>query len=249
MVKNLSNLKTAYVLVAHGSRDPRPQVQLQKLANLVSQYLQEDDQSTYFPLVDIATLEFSSVSLSETLINFAKIAHSQGYEQIKIIPLFLSAGVHLTEDITKELATTKLNINLNIKLILQTYLGSYEGIIDIINQKFQVFSTEKRILFAHGSRKIGANFEIENLATSVGAVNAYWSITPSLEDQVNYLVKQGVNSIAVVPYFLFVGGITEAITAKINQLQEIYPHVKIFLDSPIGATPALAQLIAKKIKQ
>jgi len=249
LVKNLSNLKTAYLLVAHGSRDPRPQKDLRKLANLVSQYLQENDQDTYFPLVDIATLEFSSVSFSQTMINFAEIAYYQGYKQIKIIPLFLSAGVHVTEDIFQSLVSIKANINLTINLILEPYLGSYPEIIDILDLKFQLFSDLKRILFAHGSRKNGANFEIENLATALGALNAYWFISPSLEEQVHYLVKQGVKRIVVVPYLLFMGGITEAITQKINLLQQDHPDVKIFLDSPLGATPALAQLIAKKIKQ
>jgi sirohydrochlorin cobaltochelatase len=263
----LLHLKTAYLLVAHGSRDPRPQIGLERLAYLVSQCLvsqltqAQPSLSPYAkipsrqsktlllehqPLVEIATLEFAPISLAQKIPLFAHIAKNQGYEQVKIIPLFLGAGVHVTEDLPREIEEAKANLQDEIKITLCPYLGSDPAIIKVLQQKFQQYDSEGKILFAHGSRKPHANLPIESIASQLEALNAYWAVHPCLEDQVTNLVTQGVQSITVLPYFLFEGGITEAITVKINQLQALYPDVKIVLDTPLGATPTLAQLIAQK---
>ena len=46
-------------------------------------------------LVEIAALELSSKSLSESLIDFARQASSRGIKQIKVVPLFLAPGIHV----------------------------------------------------------------------------------------------------------------------------------------------------------
>jgi sirohydrochlorin cobaltochelatase len=268
LFNNLSPADSAYLLVAHGSRNPRPAIALAKLAYLVSQCLVDGNQplltkfSGEIPaqkntlllekppvLVDIATLEFAPIPLSQKIIQFADLAQSQGYKKIKIIPLFLSAGVHVTEDIPQELIKAKSSINNNISILLETFLGDYEAIGNLLSGKFQKFPQGGRILFAHGSAKTDGNLPIQNLGQKLGALNAYWAIAPSLEDQVKNLFSQGAKNITIVPYFLFVGGITDMIAQNIISLQKMYPDLNIFLDSPLGANPALAQLIANKIKQ
>ena len=263
MIKNFSALKSAYLLVSHGSRDPRPAIALERLSYLVNDFLQSyskftpskssfsetrqtlllDPPST---LIDVATLEFANVSLAEKITEFATIAFDKGYEQVKIIPLFLSAGVHVTEDIPIEVEKANYHLQGKIDLRIRPYLGSYEDIKMVLDQKFMKFSRGGKILLAHGSRKEGGNLPIEKIASQLGVVNAYWSITPKLEEQVLNLVKQGMKNIIIVPYFLFTGGITDAIANNITKLQKMYPHVEIFLDTPLGATTTIAQLIAQK---
>lgn len=257
----MSRLKTAYLLVAHGSRDPRPQIGLERLAYFVSQCLVSQlpqAQSSFGnfrqsktlvlehqPLVETATLEFAPLSLAQKITLFAHTANNQGYEQVKIIPLFLGAGVHVTEDLPKEVAEAKALLQDEINITICPYLGSDPAIVKVLQQKFQQYKSEGKILFAHGSRKSHANLLIETIAFQLGALNAYWSVNPSLTEQIANLVTQGVKSITVLPYFLFEGGITEAIALEIAQLQVHYPDVKIILDTPLGATPTLAQLIAQ----
>lgn len=238
--------KTAYLLVTHGSRDPRPQKALIELASLIRQLMA--DQNDTSCLLDVGSLEFTEVSLSDKIVNFAQTAYYQGYQQLAIIPLFLSAGVHLTEDIPQAIAQSKHNINFKIDIILKPYLGSYDELILLLKDKFESFKTEGRILLAHGSKKIGGNDTIEHLAQNLNALNGYWSINPSLEEQVNTLYSQNITNIAIVPYFLFVGGIADRIGEQVKQLEQKYPELKLLLDQPLGATPALAQLIVKSLK-
>lgn len=237
---------TAYLLVTHGSRDPRPQKALIELASLIRQVMA--DQNDTYCLLDVASLEFAEVSLSDKIVNFAQTAHHQGYQELAIIPLFLSAGVHLTEDIPQAIAQAKHNINFEIDIRLKLYLGSYNELILLLKDKFESFKTDGRILLAHGSKKIGGNKTIEDLAKNLNALNAYWSINPSLEEQVNNLYSQNITNITIVPYFLFVGGITDRIGEQVKQLEQKYPELKLLLDQPLGATPALAQLIVKSLK-
>jgi sirohydrochlorin cobaltochelatase len=69
---------------------------------------------------------------------------------------------------------------------------------------------------------------------------AYWSVPPSLEFLVTHLVKVGYRQIAVLPYFLFAGGITDAIAQEIHRLAQQFPQIQLHLANPIGATPELA---------
>lgn len=239
-------INTAYLLVTHGSRDPRPHKALIELASLIRQLM--NAQSKTSCLLDIASLEFTELSLGDKIANFAQNAHDQGYQQLAIIPLFLSAGVHLTEDIPEAIIKAQHNINVNIDIILTSHLGSYDELILILKDKFESFKSEGRILLAHGSKKTEGNLIIENYAKTLNVLNAYWSIKPSLEEQVNKLYSQNITNIMIVPYFLFVGGISDRIGEQVKQLQQKHPELKIFLDQPLGATPALAQLIVKYLK-
>jgi sirohydrochlorin cobaltochelatase len=99
------------------------------------------------------------------------------------------------------------------------------------------------ILLSHGSRRHNGNQPVEALATKLGAVAAYWSVSPSLETQVAALVNAGSRQIGVLPYFLFAGGITDAIAQKIAALSQELKAVNLSMASPIGASVQLADLI------
>lgn len=99
------------------------------------------------------------------------------------------------------------------------------------------------ILLAHGSKYHHAHQPIKTLAQQINAIPAYWAVSPSLETRVEMLVAQGYKTIGILPYFLFPGGITDAIAKQINNLQQQFPHVKFKSASPLGATNNLCDLI------
>ncbi|MDX2099119.1 MAG: CbiX/SirB N-terminal domain-containing protein, partial [Leptolyngbyaceae cyanobacterium bins.59] len=100
-----------------------------------------------------------------------------------------------------------------------------------------------RILLSHGSRRTGSKEVVERLAVQLGAVAAYWSTRPSLETQVERFVYAGHTTIAVQPYFLFAGGIIEAIAQQIAQLSQQFETVTIHLMESLGPTLDLADLV------
>ncbi|MDJ0730897.1 MAG: CbiX/SirB N-terminal domain-containing protein, partial [Crocosphaera sp.] len=87
---------------------------------------------------------------------------------------------------------------------------------------------------------------VEAIASQLNATVAYWTIKPSLSEQVNTLVKQGNQQITIVPYFLFTGGITTIISQQVQQLQDSLPHTQLNLGQPLGATPEMAELMVSQ---
>lgn len=261
------NPTSAYLLVSHGSRDPRPQIALERLAYLISQRLaiqelRNNQVNTRSPelnqyresnttlvcqkeryWVKTATLECNEIPLHQQIIHAARSAKAAGFSQLKIVPLFLLSGVHVQEDLPTEVAIAEKHLDQDIILILSPYLGSSPRLESLIAQQFNRYPTDGRIILAHGSRRRDGNSPIEQLAIQLNAIAGYWSVPPSLETVLKDLPFPLYQSICVLPYFLFAGGITDAIAQQVNQLRKKYPQIQFKMGFPLGATPELAQVI------
>ncbi|MEH1970578.1 MULTISPECIES: sirohydrochlorin chelatase [unclassified Nostoc] len=247
-------MSSAYLLVSHGSRDPRPEVAMQQLAKLVCKKLPENhDNSEY--LVGIAALEMSPQPLHEQIQQFAKSAFgdacggqsdrklSQNENHLKIVPLFLLPGVHVMTDIPAEVALAQQALGQDIIIDLQPYLGSHPDLEKLLAKQIATIEAQAWILLTHGSRRPDSEKPVQAIARSLGAVVAYWSVPPSLESRVKELVAAGYREIAILPYFLFTGGITDAIATSIEELKLQFSAVNFQLAQPLGASAELAELI------
>jgi sirohydrochlorin ferrochelatase len=87
---------------------------------------------------------------------------------------------------------------------------------------------------------------VENLASQLGLIAAYWSVSPSLSAQVEKLTIMGKKRLLILPYFLFGGGITDAIAQTVPALQSQFSQVQLSLGQPLGATPKLAEIILRE---
>ncbi|MEO1006695.1 MAG: CbiX/SirB N-terminal domain-containing protein, partial [Cyanobacteria bacterium J06638_38] len=142
-------------------------------------------------------------------------------------------------------ATNQIDCQLTIKL--SPYLGKYSGIVPLLSRQFAQLPAKSRILITHGTRlPVGAIY-YQNLAAQLDADLAYWSTTPWFTDKIKMQIASGIKKIALMPYFLFPGKITAAIAREVADLQQEYPQVELFLGEPLGATAALAELIAEEI--
>ena len=258
-------ISSAHLLVAHGSRSSDYQMSLQKLAHLVQQQfihkyrenqlsstedskLERKQFSRDLPLIDTAYLELASISLSEAIINFASLASLQNYKFIKIIPLFLLSGVHLLEDIPSQIKLAREKLTNHIEIQLMPHLGSYQSLVKLLQQQFIQLPAQKRILLAHGSCLATGNEECEQIALKLEAEVAYWSTNPSLNEKIASLVELGLQSIAIIPYFLLEGKITQALACQIQQLQTQYSQINLLAGKPLGATKELANLIVNELQ-
>ncbi|NJK56739.1 MAG: sirohydrochlorin chelatase [Pleurocapsa sp. SU_5_0] len=197
------------------------------------------------PLIEIAALELADKSLSQSLIDFAQKANLQGFKRIKVLPLFLAPGSHVQSDIPAEIALAIKQFDNQVSIELSPYLGKYSGIVSLLTNQFDELSSKTRILIAHGSKLLAAEEYYQNLSKQLHAEIAYWSTFPKFTQQIKAQILSGSQKIAILPYFLFPGKITEAIATKIDELQQEYPHVELLLGKPLGATPAIAELIAQ----
>lgn len=262
-----SNPASAYLLVSHGSRDPRPEIAIEHLARSVAQRLQRMERVNpvamgtgqaggsaaghplsdhLFPLMGTAVLELAPLPLHQQVQQFAKYAHTKGYRHVQILPLFLLPGVHVMEDIPAEVQMAQQSLGTELTLEICPYLGSHPGLSQLlINPVDPVATTPTmgKVLLSHGSRRSQGNQLVEEIATQLGATAAFWSVAPDLETQLTKLVKQGYQQITILPYFLFDGGITDAITQEVKRLGQQFPYVQLHLSRPIGATPQLADLL------
>jgi sirohydrochlorin cobaltochelatase len=245
-------MPSAYLLVSHGSHDPRPEIAMQHLAGLLHHKIQKYSPSivssdrSFLPdksLVGMAYLELHPEPLHEQIRKFAKNAIALGCCSLKILPLFLLSGVHVMEDIPVEVALAEQSLAQKIKIYLQPYLGSHPGLEFLLAQQLVSMDVEGTILLAHGSRRLGSELPVEAMAASLGAVTAYWTHQPSLDSRVQELVTGGDRRIAILPYFLFNGGITDAIAGSQEKLKLLFPEVSFQLAEPLGASAELADLI------
>lgn len=239
------NNDTGYLLVVHGSRNPQYKVYLDRLADLIRQRLNKKGVNTH---LDTSYLELAQQSLAEKITEFAFLSHQQGYKQIKILPLFLFSGTHVMDDIPEEKAIALQNIaHLGIEIKILSHLGSEDSLIGLLKEKYQKHPNHQRILIAHGTRLKKGQKEAHSLAKNSSANLAFWSINPFFDQVITNLLESGVKEIAIVPYFLFPGKITKAITLKAEEIKTQYDDINLQIIEPLGATPELADIIVENL--
>ncbi len=210
--------------------------------------LQDSRGDRFQPLVKAAFLECHPQSLQEQIEDFAQLVQatfqvdSLKPVSILIIPVFLLAGVHVMEDIPAEVELARQTVDQTVSLKTTAHLGSHPGLRRILTERMAALPMEAWILVAHGSRRPGANQPIETLADYLGAAVAYWSVNPTLPTQLHELAEAGFRRIGILPYFLFPGGITDAIAHTVSQFTHSSSPV-LTLTDPLNASPEIANLL------
>lgn len=282
----------AYLLVYHGSRDPRPSQATERLAQFVRLRLEDvphqpsastktstknrapssssrlttispferlpamvmtprsEEQGrgsraihTALPLVGTACLEKGRCDLHQQIIDFGHRAAATGIQTIRIVPLFLLKGVHVAEDLPSEVQLAQRALP-ELSLKVSAHLGSHPGLKGLVQDKLLAATTaDAWLLLAHGSRRPKGNSAVQALAQALGGTTAYWSVPPNLETQVIHHIQQGVQRLAILPYFLFTGTTTDALVRRTEDLAERFPSIGFHLLPPLGPTPDLANLV------
>ena len=194
-------------------------------------------------IVGTACLELSSIELSEQIVKFGQRLVAAGVRELKLLPVFLMAGVHVMEDLPAEIAKAAQQLGDAIELTLCPHLGGHAQMLNVLNQRIEAVPAEAALLVAHGSRRPKGNRKIKALGQRLNTEVAYWAIAPDIEEKVIELMQQGAQRIAILPYFLFAGGITDAITHRTEELAERFPKVKFRLLPTLGATDEMADLV------
>lgn len=241
----------AYVLVAHGSRDPRARVALDNLLVAARDRLPQRISRTSVRIaIAAATLEFADTPLPEAITSVVRRTEAQN---VRLVPLFLQAGVHAREDIPTAACQARELLGETGKIETLPFLGARAQLEELLAVRFAGLFTDPttarphRLLVAHGSRRPGGNEPVAELAARLDATLAFWAIAPDLETQVAALVAKGARAIAIAPYFLFPGAIADAIAARVEVLRANHPEISMALASPLSETPHLSQLIIDTI--
>ena len=110
------------LLVAHGSRREASNEEIRQLTATL-----RERADTVFDTVDCAFLELAEPSIP------AGIDHcvARGATEVVILPYFLSAGRHVSEDIPAEVDSRRSQYP-DVALTVAPYLGSMPGLTDLI---------------------------------------------------------------------------------------------------------------------
>ncbi|MEX0271805.1 sirohydrochlorin chelatase [Leptolyngbyaceae cyanobacterium UHCC 1019] len=198
------------------------------------------------PFVYAAYLECHSLPLHQQIEQIAQQVQAENPLKkisLRLLPVFLLPGVHLLEDIPAEIAQAQQLLGDQIMLEVTAHLGSHLGLRGLLSERMLSLPREAWILLAHGSRRLNANQPIAALADDVGATIAYWSTSPNLESRLQDCLSSGCKTIGVLPYFLFPGGMTDAIAHSITQFDQSHPALKVTLTEPLNASAGLVDLL------
>ena len=243
-----SDLSPAYLLISHGSRDFRSQLALEQLTRLIRIQIESQPDAIEYPIVNTATLEFNSLPLYQQIQQFAKDALSLGYQQLQLLPLFLLPGVHVTEDIPQALALAQTLIGEEISITQLPCLGTNIDLVKLWANRLAGIEADAKVLLSHGTRRLGGNWVVEATAQQLGALTAYCSVSPSLDNRIAMLAAADGQQIVILPHVLFDGAIMDAIASQVTRLQQQLPQVQLILEQPLGATADLANLIVARMK-
>jgi sirohydrochlorin ferrochelatase len=235
----LMTRSSAYLLLAHGSRDARTTTALTQLADACI-----DKLAICRTRLGTAYLELADLPIEDQTHQFALQALQQGCQQIKILPLFLTPGVHVTKDLPAVVAVAQKRLSQRCQLQLLPYLGASAGIMQILQDYCQQLPTPQ-IFLAHGSRQPAAAEFLSTMAAQLAARPAYWSSQPQLLEQAQHLAAQQPSAIGILQYFLFPGRTSSAITAAINELQFLFPNIEFKSTALLGTDPRLIDLLVE----
>ena len=114
-------MKTAIIILSHGSRLPEAQATLQRITAMVSSGVDKKF------IVAGAALQFNQPDLPAAI---ARVVE-QGSQQIVVVPLFLYLGLHMQRDIPEILAEQK-NRYPGVKISMAEHIGADPRLLDII---------------------------------------------------------------------------------------------------------------------
>ena len=163
------------------------------------------------------------------------------------MPLFLLRGRHVMDDIPGEVEQARRELGERIEILVEDHIGGYKAMPDLIANRLSHTPGKGRLLVAHGSRRAKGNRPVDKLAKSLGTAVAYWTNESDIENQTIQLMQQGCSTLTIFPYFLFSGGITDAVAHLTEELAERFPRTKFRLLPPLGATADLADLVVSTL--
>jgi sirohydrochlorin cobaltochelatase len=264
-----------FLLVTHGSSDRRHSIAAQLLCQRLKDWFVFHNFHNLF--VENVVLEGDELSLADQVMAKLNGARSAGIQQSVFVPLFLLPGMHVMEDIPAQIAVVNEQLAIGVdsaeeaaypSLSVMPFLGNWptlklalldhlidesdESVLDDSNNDLNdamLGRITHRVLLAHGSRLPGSMTSLEAIAKTLRMATAYWLIEPKLDQRMEELMSGGCNVIEIFPYFLFEGGISDAIDRLIQGFSQRYPHVEFVMHDVLAIRPDFVEMLGQELVQ
>jgi len=116
-------MKTAVLLMAHGSRIPEANDTVREIAAMVKEM-------TLFDLVEVSFREQHLPNIQQGI----DTCVDQGAERIILMPYFLYMGAHVREDLPKEMAEAKQRYP-RVEFVMGGHLGAHRKLAEIVAER------------------------------------------------------------------------------------------------------------------
>lgn len=261
-----------FLLVTHGSSDPRHGIAAQLLCQRLRDWFFFHNFHSY--AVENVVLEGDKSSLADQVMTKLNSARSAGLERSVLVPLFLLPGMHVMEDIPVQIAAVKEQLAIETdsvqgaaypNLSVMPFLGDWPTLklalldhlidepessdLDESTGDVMLGRITHRVLLAHGSRLPGSMTSLEAIAKTLRMATAYWLIEPKLDQRIEELIAGGCNAIEIFPYFLFEGGISDAIDRLIQGVSQRYPQVEFVMHDVLTIRPDFVEMLGQELVQ
>jgi len=116
-------MKTAILLMAHGSRIAEANDAVREIAVLVKEI-------SGYPIVEVSFREMHLPSIQEGVDSCV----AQGAERILLLPYFLFVGAHVQEDLPEEMAMARERYP-NVEFAMGSHLGVHRKLAEIVSER------------------------------------------------------------------------------------------------------------------
>lgn len=114
--------ESAVLLVAHGSRVPESNAEIERLAGRLASHLDSRRPVSH------AFLELAAPSIPDAIDNLAR----DGVRHIVLVPYFLSAGRHVTEDIPALVAAARERLP-GLQVEMTEHFGAQDRVAEVLS--------------------------------------------------------------------------------------------------------------------
>ncbi len=114
---------TALLLIAHGSRRPEANADLEFVASALRE-------RGRYPIVGVSYLELAEPNIETGGVQCV----AAGVTEVILVPYFLSPGVHVVEDLTAARAALAARFP-HVRFVLAEPLGRHPLLVDVVEQR------------------------------------------------------------------------------------------------------------------
>ncbi|HZV83168.1 MAG TPA: CbiX/SirB N-terminal domain-containing protein [Geobacteraceae bacterium] len=116
-------MKTAVLLMAHGSRIPEANDAVREIAKMVKEL-------TDYPIVEVSFREMHLPTIQEGI----DACVVKGAVRVLLLPYFLFVGAHVQEDLPEEMAMAKERYP-NVEFAMGDHLGVHRKLAEIVAER------------------------------------------------------------------------------------------------------------------
>jgi sirohydrochlorin ferrochelatase len=124
-------MKTAILLMAHGSRIPEANDAVHEIAKMVTNFADYD-------IVEVSFRENHSPNIQQGI----DVCVAQGAERILLVPYFLYMGAHVQEDLPREMEEARLR-HPGVEMAMGKHLGVHKRLAKLVIDRIEEAFNEK----------------------------------------------------------------------------------------------------------